>query len=62
MSVIVLELTKIPPVGYDSGIVGGVLTMAPFKRDYRFTEDNSSHISSLAVSLQQLGAFVACFL
>jgi MFS family permease len=48
-------------VGYDSGIIGGVLTMEPFERDYGFHNKNETTVSSLAVSLQQLGAFVACF-
>ncbi|TKA29020.1 hypothetical protein B0A50_03432 [Salinomyces thailandicus] len=47
--------------GYDSGIIGGVLTMASFERDFRYTKSDAKHVNSLAVSLQQLGAFVACF-
>ncbi|KAI7478827.1 general substrate transporter [Hortaea werneckii] len=47
--------------GYDSGIIGGVLTMNSFKRDYDYTEEGKELVNSLAVSLQQLGAFVACF-
>jgi len=47
--------------GYDSGIIGGVLTMASFESDYRYGKHQANHVSSLAVSLQQLGAFVACF-
>ncbi|KAF2157952.1 MFS sugar transporter-like protein [Myriangium duriaei CBS 260.36] len=47
--------------GYDSGIIGGVLTLASFERDFHYTAKQSTRISSLAVSLQQLGAFVACF-
>ncbi|KAF7558605.1 hypothetical protein G7046_g5561 [Stylonectria norvegica] len=47
--------------GYDSGIVGGVLTMASFERDYGYTAATKTRTSSLSVGLQQLGAFVGCF-
>ncbi|KAI1823507.1 general substrate transporter [Xylaria intraflava] len=58
--------------GYDSGIVGsstltccfnrGVLTLASFRNDYRFDSAAGTRTNSLSVGLQQLGAFVACFL
>lgn len=48
--------------GYDSGIVGGVLTLASFERDLGYTAAGATRVASLAVGLQQLGAFVACFL
>jgi sugar porter (SP) family MFS transporter len=48
--------------GYDSGIVGGVLTLASFQDDYGYQKAGATRTSSLAVGLQQLGAFVACFL
>ncbi|KAI0407274.1 putative MFS quinate transporter [Xylaria palmicola] len=48
--------------GYDSGIVGGVLTLASFQDDYRYGGGAGTRTSSLSVGLQQLGAFVACFL
>jgi len=47
---------------YDSGIVGGVLSFDSFKRDFRYTAEQSTLTQSLAVSLQQAGAFVACLL
>ncbi|KAK3069304.1 hypothetical protein LTR53_012460 [Teratosphaeriaceae sp. CCFEE 6253] len=47
--------------GYDSGIIGGVLTMTSFENDFRYTAKEKTNVTSLAVSLQQLGAFVACF-
>ncbi|KAI1265375.1 general substrate transporter [Xylariaceae sp. FL1019] len=47
--------------GYDSGIVGGVLTLASFENDYRYGKAGQTRTSSLSVGLQQLGAFVACF-
>ncbi|KAI3397448.1 hypothetical protein diail_10779 [Diaporthe ilicicola] len=48
--------------GYDSGIVGGVLTLKSFQRDYGYTNAGATRTNSLSVGLQQLGAFVACFL
>lgn len=48
--------------GYDSGIVGGVLTLKSFERDYGYSSAEATRVASLAVGLQQLGAFVACFL
>ncbi|PSS05327.1 MFS sugar transporter-like protein [Coniella lustricola] len=48
--------------GYDSGIVGGVLTLKSFERDYGYTAADATRVDSLAVGLQQLGAFIACFL
>ncbi|KAK7543045.1 MFS sugar transporter-like protein [Phyllosticta citricarpa] len=47
--------------GYDSGIIGGVMTFSTFENDFNFTKKQKTRISSLCVSLQQLGAFVACF-
>jgi MFS family permease len=41
---------------------GGVLTLASFERDYRYSKFHATRTNSLAVGLQQLGAFVACFL
>ncbi|KAL1623038.1 hypothetical protein SLS56_008449 [Neofusicoccum ribis] len=49
--------------GYDSGILttaGGVLTLTSFQDHFDFTKAQKTHVSSLCVSLQQLGAFVAC--
>ncbi len=47
--------------GYDSGIIGGVLTLASYEHDFRYGKNEATYVSSLAVGLQQLGAFVACF-
>lgn len=47
--------------GYDSGIVGGVLTLPSFEHNYRYLPKHQTRTNSLAVGLQQLGAFVACF-
>lgn len=42
--------------------LGGVLTFKSFENDYRYTAAQATRTNSLAVGLQQLGAFVACFL
>ncbi|KAF1346599.1 MFS sugar transporter-like protein [Delphinella strobiligena] len=47
--------------GYDSGIVGGVLTFKSFERDFGYGSKQATRNTSLANSLQQLGAFLACF-
>lgn len=41
---------------------GGVLTLESYENDYRYTEAEATRVQSLANGLQQLGAFVACFL
>ncbi|KAK0250903.1 hypothetical protein LTR01_001420 [Friedmanniomyces endolithicus] len=43
--------------GYDTGIVGGVLTLQSYKNDFRFT--NNTKVSAIMVSVQNAGAFVA---
>ena len=40
---------------------GGVLTLASFERDFGYSTHAKAKTQSLAVSLQQAGAFVACF-
>jgi len=55
------RLTPVGTVGFDSGLIGGVLTLKPFETDFRYDSRTATTVSSLAVSLQQLGAFVACF-
>ncbi|KAL9059247.1 MAG: hypothetical protein Q9162_001284 [Coniocarpon cinnabarinum] len=58
--------------GYDSGIIGGVLTFKSFDNDYNIApttqktplksgQTSANRAQSLSVSLQCLGAFVACF-
>ncbi|KAK5681128.1 hypothetical protein LTS10_006889 [Elasticomyces elasticus] len=39
--------------GYDSGIIGGVLTMPSFEADFNYGAAQKTNVSSLAVSLQQ---------
>ncbi|CAK3830331.1 general substrate transporter [Lecanosticta acicola] len=43
--------------GYDTGIVGGVLTMSSYKNDFRYTDKTT--VSAVMVSLQNVGAFLA---
>lgn len=42
--------------------VGGVLTLASFQRDFGYGKQNQTRTNSLSVGLQQLGAFLGCFL
>ncbi|TKA69190.1 hypothetical protein B0A55_07077 [Friedmanniomyces simplex] len=43
--------------GYDTGIVGGVLTLQSYKDDFRFTDGTT--VSAVMVSVQNAGAFLA---
>jgi MFS family permease len=47
---------------YDTGIVGGVLTLAAFEKDFRYTKAQATNINSNCVSILQAGAFFGCFL
>lgn len=40
---------------YDTGIVGGVLTLTSFQNDMGFTADEKADVSSLSASLLQAG-------
>jgi len=42
--------------------LGGVLTLKSFMNSYGYTAKEATRHTSLANSLQQLGAFVACFI
>ncbi|KFZ10607.1 hypothetical protein V501_05110 [Pseudogymnoascus sp. VKM F-4519 (FW-2642)] len=46
---------------YDTGIVGGVLTLAAFQKDFNYTKAQSKSINANAVSILQAGAFFGCF-
>jgi MFS family permease len=48
--------------GYDAGVGGGVLTFAPFIKDFHYTKAQQSKINSLTVGLEQLGSFVSGFI
>ncbi|KAL7934980.1 general substrate transporter [Trichoderma chlorosporum] len=45
---------------YDTGIVGGVLTLQSFQRDMGFSEGEKENVASLSASLLQAGAFFSC--
>ncbi|KAL6808362.1 general substrate transporter [Trichoderma camerunense] len=47
---------------YDTGIVGGVLTLSAFQNDFRYTKAEATSINSNCVSILQAGAFFGCFL
>ncbi|PIG80654.1 MFS quinate transporter [Aspergillus arachidicola] len=46
--------------GYDSGVIGGVLTFDSFLRDFNCTPDVQTRVSAIAVGIQQAGALVGC--
>ncbi|KAF7559270.1 hypothetical protein G7046_g4875 [Stylonectria norvegica] len=46
---------------YDTGIVGGVLTLKSFQTDMGITAATKADVSSNSASLLQAGAFFACF-
>ncbi|KAL4894950.1 general substrate transporter [Aspergillus ambiguus] len=48
--------------GYDSGVIGGVLTFESFTNSFRFTSEDETRVSSIAVGIQQAGALVGCLL
>ncbi|KAK5135550.1 hypothetical protein LTR08_005185 [Meristemomyces frigidus] len=43
--------------GYDTGIVGGVLTLKSYKKDFGYTDNTT--VSAVMVSIQNVGAFIA---
>ncbi|KAL9615873.1 MAG: hypothetical protein Q9160_009194 [Pyrenula sp. 1 TL-2023] len=47
---------------YDTGIVGGVLTLKSFQNDFRYSSKQQVSVNSNAVSILQGGAFFGCFL
>ncbi|KAJ5919441.1 hypothetical protein N7466_010384 [Penicillium verhagenii] len=48
--------------GYDSGVIGGVLTFDSFQQSFEFTADQKTRISAVAVGIQQAGALAGCFI
>ncbi|KAL3460350.1 general substrate transporter [Aspergillus heterothallicus] len=48
--------------GYDSGVIGGVLTFSSFHKSFRYTPKEQTLISSIAVGIQQAGALAGCLL
>lgn len=45
----------------DTGIVGGVLTLPSFQRDFGYSEEQKTQVNSNCVSILQTGAFFGCF-
>ncbi|KAJ5101876.1 hypothetical protein NUU61_004098 [Penicillium alfredii] len=48
--------------GYDSGVIGGVLTFNSFQDSFAFTQAQKTRVSAIAVGIQQAGALAGCFL
>ncbi|KAK1139246.1 hypothetical protein N8T08_001176 [Aspergillus melleus] len=46
---------------YDTGIIGGILTLESFQNSFRYGEAQKSTINSNSNSLLQAGAFFSCF-
>ncbi|KAL4794986.1 general substrate transporter [Aspergillus venezuelensis] len=46
---------------YDTGIIGGILTLDSFMHSFRYSESERSDINSNSNSLLQAGAFFSCF-
>ncbi|EED17489.1 MFS sugar transporter, putative [Talaromyces stipitatus ATCC 10500] len=46
---------------YDTGIVGGILTLKSFQKDMKYSAADKAKVSSLSASLLQAGAFFSCF-
>ncbi|KAL4930875.1 sugar porter family MFS transporter [Aspergillus undulatus] len=48
--------------GYDSGVIGGVLTFPSFHTSFAIIPDTATSISSISVGIQQAGALLGCLL
>jgi MFS family permease len=46
---------------YDTGIVGGILTLKSFQRDFGYSKKEKTQVNSNCVSILQAGAFFGCF-
>ncbi|KAL2865018.1 sugar porter family MFS transporter [Aspergillus lucknowensis] len=46
---------------YDTGIIGGILTLKSFQNSFRYSDAERSDINSNSNSLLQAGAFFSCF-
>ncbi|KAF2476800.1 MFS quinate transporter [Lindgomyces ingoldianus] len=49
-------------IGYDTGVVGGVLTLPSFQRDFGYAAEQKTRVESNCLSLLQAGAFFGCLL
>ncbi|PWY67210.1 MFS quinate transporter [Aspergillus heteromorphus CBS 117.55] len=48
--------------GYDSGVIGGVLTFDSFHRSFQYTAADETRVSSIAVGIQQASALLGSLL
>ncbi|PKY03531.1 MFS quinate transporter [Aspergillus campestris IBT 28561] len=48
--------------GYDSGVIGGVLTFPSFMNSFNYTPSQQTKVSSIAVGIQQAGALIGSLL
>ncbi|OOF93199.1 hypothetical protein ASPCADRAFT_209792 [Aspergillus carbonarius ITEM 5010] len=48
--------------GYDSGVIGGVLTFDSFHRSFQYTTADETRVSSIAVGIQQASALLGSLL
>lgn len=46
---------------YDTGIIGGILTLTSFQDDFGYTKGEKTSVNSNANSVLQAGAFFSCF-
>lgn len=46
---------------YDTGVIGGVLTLPSFKADFGYSSAQQTSVNANAVSVLQGGAFFGCF-
>ncbi|KAJ7757992.1 general substrate transporter [Mycena metata] len=47
--------------GYDSGLMGAIITFASLQEDFRYGKGVATKTNSLVVGIQQAGAFVGCW-
>ncbi|KAJ7040596.1 general substrate transporter [Mycena alexandri] len=47
--------------GYDSGLMGAIITFVSFQEDFRYGKGVATKTNSLVVGIQQAGAFVGCW-
>ncbi|KAJ7496873.1 general substrate transporter [Mycena latifolia] len=47
--------------GYDSGLMGAIITFKSFQTDFRYGTGSATRTNSLVVGIQQAGAFVGCW-
>ncbi|KAJ7214258.1 MFS sugar transporter-like protein [Mycena haematopus] len=47
--------------GYDSGLMGAIITFHSFQTDFRYGTHSATRTNSLVIGIQQAGAFVGCW-